>query len=282
MGQKRSFIMRDKAHLARFRLLGSVRKDVYDRYSRRDHTRCSKPAYSIIELPEARAEDVRKQLQSKYAYGELDGSPLHFLDAWSGVWSRDSWLWVDDFLKGTTGVLLFFDETDSRSMFNFRAALKWFTVLQHGSYCARPNYEFYLSNASGDYLIFYDHEETLYTAGTAHDWLERAVTEIYDLIGVPPRALYVTNIQIGSFGKQIIFECLYESEDRKPLRLIFRECGGIEWDTFASSNPVAKVSYVFLRKKCRGGEEGRSCATLCTRNFRIKVSYREISVEKNW
>jgi hypothetical protein len=191
-----------------------------------------------------------------------------------------AWLWLGDFLKNQQDVILFFPEHRQAPSFRFHNSTDVIRTLRFGMNL-RPD-EFYLTNAATDFLLFYDHEDALYTYGTVADWLSNLKAQIFTMARIERQELYVVDVQIADFGREIRLSVRGTQEPVPAFEVVLKGAGGIEWDTSLRKEKEAKVQYFVF-----GGESlnpdvhnDRKYAAVRTSHFGITLTCKEISVEK--
>jgi hypothetical protein len=123
---------------------------------------------SISELAPEEQQEIRRQIFLKFVHDK----PRWI---WEGLTDKvavqnpDAWRWVSDFVMNAE-VLMFFNKQDEIAIFKFDDGSQLVPVL---SECT--GFEFYLTNATTDYLICFNHHNFLIAAGTAVDWLKKRI-----------------------------------------------------------------------------------------------------------
>jgi uncharacterized protein DUF6756 len=122
----------------------------------------------ISELSLEERLEIRKQIFLKYVQNKPTWIWEGLTDELS-VQNPDAWRWVSNFVRNTE-VLMLFNEQDESTIFKFDNGSQIVPVLAECSV-----FEFYLTNATIEYLICFNHHNYLIVVGTAVDWLKRRI-----------------------------------------------------------------------------------------------------------
>jgi hypothetical protein len=237
---------------------------------------------NVTELTPEEAATLQQKLRDEFAYGEQD-VPLDFYLGKVTVFDEDAWRFSDEFLKDKKEVVLIYKEGYMLPMVRFANGSEVMPVLQCSGY-GRPPSEFYLADAHVAYLMFFFHEGTLHTGGSASEWLKQKLNEVYEYIGAPPQPLLLNDIHTRSFGREIILDCLYDPQSPRPLQLVFRDCLDIMWCPFFPGKREPSIDFILLEPKGEADNRGtkRRRVTIRTTECVIKMNCEELTVEKDW
>jgi hypothetical protein len=101
----------------------------------------------------------------------------------------------------------------------------------------------------------------------------------YYLLGLGGMISLVTNIQVSSWGAELLLECVYDPRgERLPYQLIFKDCQYIRWDVQDSelvNDLEADLIGIHL-----GEGSHRQPAVIHTDIFEISILYGSWSVHK--
>jgi hypothetical protein len=120
----------------------------------------------VRELPEIERTELLDSVYAKYTPGHRYTWALWetFAERVSKR-SADGWKWCGDFVSDQD-VTLFFNPVDEKSAFVMVGGRALVSVI--GELYGE---EFYLTNASTDYLLCFNHHDYLIACGTAREWL---------------------------------------------------------------------------------------------------------------
>lgn len=121
------------------------------------------------ELDPAAARRLRRAAATTFSHGRRDWLWTELPADACAVRDPDAWRWVDKYV-GHSETLMFFNESDDIAVFAFADGAQVAPVLGESF-----GFEFYLTNWALDYLLCFNHHDTLYAAGVAADWLRRKV-----------------------------------------------------------------------------------------------------------
>lgn len=107
---------------------------------------------------------------------------------------------------------------------------------------------------------------------------------------IPGGGFSITDIQMVQWGRDLIFECVYQTaspnvppEHPVHINIIFKDCRELKYKIYAHIGaqeggvlPVADVVDVAL-----GKDQHRRDAQLLTNYFSVSISYKEIHLEMN-
>lgn len=116
--------------------------------------------------------------------------------------------------------------------------------------------------------------------------------KLIDALGlVPDGGMSITDIQMVQWGRDLIFECLYQTtpinappDDPVMFRLIFHDCREIKYRVYAHIGmheqgqvaSVADIAEMSLGK----GQHHRD-ANIMTNHFAVTISYGELTIERD-
>ena len=104
--------------------------------------------------------------------------------------------------------------------------------------------------------------------------------EIFTVLGVSPRGLLLSSIDLGLWGATWILRCIYDPDNPKEFELVFHGCTKYVWEDKSNilvTDVVADVIDILLGEKHHG-----SPAIIATNLFLIEITYNECSVIKKW
>ncbi len=104
--------------------------------------------------------------------------------------------------------------------------------------------------------------------------------EIFDLLGVEPGTLSVAGVQINTWGREVLIDCVYEDGSPRPFQLLFEACSSIQWDVHgepSDDDRTAELMGLFL-----GEEEHRTASIVYTDLFELSVLYGSFTLLKEW
>ncbi len=105
--------------------------------------------------------------------------------------------------------------------------------------------------------------------------------EIYELLGLPPRGLLITNVQVLTWGKCVVIECLYDPEIPRPFQLIFDDCQSLNWELLNPDgdehDDMADVIGVSLGQSLQ-----QKKAVIHTDIFELSISYGNLGINNSW
>ena len=122
------------------------------------------PATRFHVLGKEEADDLRKDILNKFAAGNPKVIWQDLLSS-ASVHDPNAWRWIDSYLSGNSFVL-FFDEQEDKSMFQFPPGTRLTPILEE---C--PGFEFYVTDYAATYLLCFNHHDYLIAAGRAEAWL---------------------------------------------------------------------------------------------------------------
>ena len=115
-------------------------------------------------------------------------------------------------------------------------------------------------------------------------------SRIIDTLGlVPGGGFAITDIQMVQWGRDLIFECVYQTaaidlapDDPVLFRIIFHDCREIRYKVYAHISiheqgqvtPTADIAELNL-----GQGQHRRDANILTNHFAVTISYGEVRVE---
>lgn len=102
--------------------------------------------------------------------------------------------------------------------------------------------------------------------------------DIFRLLNVPPRGIFVTGIHTTLWGREFRLSCIYDPDASKPFLMIFKGVHSISWtpwDDVDERDSLADVIGIIL------DTENRKCI-ITTDVFEISISYGELLFEKDW
>jgi hypothetical protein len=124
---------------------------------------------AVEELTDEEITLVRTTLANQFTDGDqnvqLKYYPFDF-----HILEPDCWAWVIDFVQDLSDIVLIFLGSDRLNVKISNGSDLW-QILFASGFCGYPQGEFAITDLSGSFLIVYDHENALYTLGSATDWL---------------------------------------------------------------------------------------------------------------
>lgn len=222
---------------------------------------------SVLSADDATA--IVKALDSKYNSPDFLSGMRFYFD--SHVLDRDAWQWVSDLVKADHNVLLLFKVSKTWLVFNLVSGNHLRTVLESLGPLRVPTYEFYVTNSTLDYLCFYDHENSLYVAGTAASWLASMNSRLCSLIGIEAGCRFVDDIAIdyGARNVQLTFSSAIDSDTTAGLTL--RNCTSVAFDLERPTNLPARIQHLLLREL--DPPSGKKQMLLKTRHYSLRVTF---------
>jgi len=106
--------------------------------------------------------------------------------------------------------------------------------------------------------------------------------EIFELLDVEPGKITITNIQITTWGCDVVVECRYEGEGKRqgPFQLLFEDVRSIQWDVHTKADEQDKVSEV---AGLFPGQDGHAeSAIIYTDIFELTILYGGFTLVKDW
>jgi hypothetical protein len=92
---------------------------------------------------------------------------------------------------------------------------------------------------------------------------------VYQLLGVPPAGLLITDARVTLWGKELSLDCVYNPDEPKHFRLTFQSCQEIHWQIFDQDvHGADEVDVIGIHI---GQEAYRESATIHTDIFEINV-----------
>ncbi|MEM7182937.1 MAG: hypothetical protein AAF518_18650 [Spirochaetota bacterium] len=131
--------------------------------------------YNLRELAPIESQQFRKRVADKYTSGKTHPSLFWELVAGYGGFSicdSDAWQWLDEFIKERK-FILFFEESNDPTVYIAAAKQKFQEFLEEF-----PDYIFYVTNESLDYLIYFNDSDYLRCIGSAEPWLRQKVKQL--------------------------------------------------------------------------------------------------------
>ena len=105
-------------------------------------------------------------------------------------------------------------------------------------------------------------------------------TKIYELMGIPALGILLTGVEILSWGRELVLECLYAPLDHsKPFKIVFEGCEEIHWEVYGedSADTTADVIGIDI-----GADRYAEPAVINTDIFEVTVLYNELTILKDW
>jgi hypothetical protein len=132
------------------------------------------------EIQREQSEDIRISMIRKFA---KDDTYKNYI--WSNFPPRsfascqdsNAWLLIKLFLQGRKNVLMLFNQSDEESVLKFPDGEKIVPLLLE---C--DDFEYYLTSEDYEYLICFNHHDSLMAAGSALPWLEKLTDEQSHLV----------------------------------------------------------------------------------------------------
>lgn len=122
----------------------------------------------VRELDEAERTRLLDDVFAKYTRGYRYSWAMwesKFFAEHVGLRAEDGWRWCGD-LVGSQEVVLFFNSSDDKAMFMVAGGDDLVNILGE-----MPRREFYLTNASTDYLLCFNHHDYLIACGATREWM---------------------------------------------------------------------------------------------------------------
>lgn len=107
--------------------------------------------------------------------------------------------------------------------------------------------------------------------------------EIFDMLGVEPGNLNITNVHITNWGTDVQLDLEYRPADEQPaqpFQLVFEDCRSLTWDVHDYSDEQ-DVTTIVLGLFLGEGQHQES-AIIYTDIFELSVQYGEMLVVKRW
>lgn len=103
--------------------------------------------------------------------------------------------------------------------------------------------------------------------------------EIYKILGVKPAGISLVGVEVGKWGENIEFCCLYDASERKRFTLKFKECTSIVWDNHGNMSEIDEMEEADAIAIHLGKEDRQEPAIVATEYLEISIVYgkREIS-----
>jgi hypothetical protein len=104
--------------------------------------------------------------------------------------------------------------------------------------------------------------------------------EIFDLLGVEPGTLSVSGVQVNTWGREVLIDCVYDDGGPRPFQLLFEACSSLQWDVHgepSDDDHAAELMGLFL-----GEEENRVASIVYTDLFELSVLYGSFTLLKDW
>lgn len=105
--------------------------------------------------------------------------------------------------------------------------------------------------------------------------------EIFEKLNEKPAGIFISKIEIASWGQELILSCLYDPDKNKHFEVHFYGCQEIHWemieDRSLQKEVVADVIDIILDAKRETQD-----AIIHTLEFEIIVTYGEVIVQKQW
>ena len=156
-------------------------------------------SWSILEMPLDESKAIRQTIREKFAPSSGSGRFwTHFTGAYGreSVLNPEAWQWTEQFLADKP-VFLLLDEGILPTIFQFESGHHLIAMLRRiGTW-----FEFYIGDPEGKFLIGFDHENALYTFGTAADWLTERCEDIFTMLNIEPTTIYVSTVAVECWGK---------------------------------------------------------------------------------
>lgn len=174
----------------------------------------------IVILDQEQLRDVILEMRRNFATGKIIGPP-EGLDFETSILHPESWQWVTDFTLSVEAIY-FVDD-------NFRYGIQCKNGEIFGKFLrqlrrARLGFRtFFVFDSQYQFLSHFDHEDCLYAAGTAVQWLNNLLSKSEELTGIAVNMLSVNNIEVLDLGKRIVITVGSETTF-KETRLEFLDC----------------------------------------------------------
>lgn len=107
--------------------------------------------------------------------------------------------------------------------------------------------------------------------------------EIFEKLNVKPAGIFISNIQIASWGQELILSCLYNSPDEdKRFQVHFKGCEKIHWQMMGPDANLQREVVADVIGFDLGQERYLQDAVIHTTDFEITVAYGEVIIQKQW
>ncbi|MGK7905564.1 MAG: hypothetical protein AB4352_29990 [Hormoscilla sp.] len=104
-------------------------------------------------------------------------------------------------------------------------------------------------------------------------------TEDYHSLGLGGLTSLITNVKISMWGNKILFECVYDPENRSPYRIVFQDCREITWEVYVPEEVgEAEVDLIGIHL---GEDAHRKPAVITTDIFEVSIMYGSFHVDKD-
>ena len=104
-------------------------------------------------------------------------------------------------------------------------------------------------------------------------------TEDYHLLGLGGLTSLITNVKISIWGNKILFECVYNPDNRLPYTIVFQDCREINWEVYVPEE-VGEVEADLIGIHL-GEDAHRKPAVITTNIFEISIMYGSFYVDKD-
>ena len=105
---------------------------------------------------------------------------------------------------------------------------------------------------------------------------------IFEMLGVPPRELLVTDIRIEAWGQTLLLSCIYDIEERQPFELEFTQCQTLRWEIIDDEDDLSQEKMADVIAITFSEGEVQREAVILTVLFEIVVGYKTMRIHKDW
>jgi hypothetical protein len=105
---------------------------------------------------------------------------------------------------------------------------------------------------------------------------------MYDLtfLGLGPSTSLIKKIEILSWGKTVVIDCLYDPDDLLAYQMVFYDCCEIKWKlTFPEESEELEADIIDVRI---GEKDYIKPAFFFTDIFELTICYGHLEIKKNW
>ncbi len=107
--------------------------------------------------------------------------------------------------------------------------------------------------------------------------------EIFEKLNVKPAGIFISKIEIASWGQELILSCLYNPPDEDKLfQVHFKQCEKIHWEMMDPDANLQREVVADVLGFDLGQDRYLEDAIIHTTDFEIGVVYREVIVQKQW
>lgn len=102
----------------------------------------------------------------------------------------------------------------------------------------------------------------------------------FSLLGFGNFTSLITKIEIISWGKKVIINCVYDPDDRLPYQFIFHDCREIKWNLiFPEEVDQLEADIIDF---ILGREAYEHPALFHTDIFQLTILYGHLELQKHW